>query len=369
MALQPAGEAPPNSHQDKIEVVAEALRRRSEKDGPRSLSFGDPDSEKGRRILADMILRGAALYLDAHRKDALHEKEAGWKQVLHEEMEPRVPDFAWRDFEEAFDLIVSPSYRDFFLFCAEEGPMPDELWEALRERETDRSTTIPIEKLLGEMQEEEMTEEEVLEALNTELSEFVELLGYDETTGEIEVRMRRAMRDKVGSAYLENLGASASAEPAGTESGADRPEEAPTLNFEAAGTFAKRHEATAVLGLLSKLRKMASGSPTPEQEKKRHQILRGLAYPVRRRLLGKPSTLEMRQDPPHELGAVGDAVERYADALQNIDVPRPRYYAEQLAQEYPDRTITDAEPHPTRSGQVLTLSGEEAPKVTVLSER
>jgi hypothetical protein len=323
-----------------------------------------------------MILRGAALYLDADRRNAPHETE--WKQALYEEMELRVTDFARRDFEEAFDLIVSPSYRDFFLFCAEEGPMPDELWEALREREKDRSTTIPIEKLLGEMQEEmpeeEMTEEEVLEALKTELSEFVELIGYDEKAGEIEVRMRSEMRDKVGSAYLDNLGASASAEPDGADAEPDRSGEGPTLNFEAAGTFAKRHEATAVLGMLSKLRKMESGSPTPEgsltpeQEKKRDQILRALAYPVRRRLLEAPSTLEMSQDPPHELGASGDAIERYVGALRDIGAPRPRYYAEQLAKDYPDRTITEAEPHPTRSGQVLTLSGEEAPKVTVLGE-
>jgi hypothetical protein len=76
----------------------------------------------------------------------------------------------------------------------------------------------------------------------------------------------------------------------------------------------------------------------------------------------------MSQDPPHELGASGDAIERYVGALRDIGAPRPRYYAEQLAKDYPDRTITEAEPHPTRSGQVLTLSGEEAPKVTVLGE-
>lgn len=359
MALQPPGEAPPESHQDKISVVADALRRRSEKDGPRSLSLSDSDSENNRRIMADMILRGAALYL---------EQEAGWKQALFEEMEHRVPDFARRDFEEAFDLIVSPAYRDFFLFCAEEGPMPDELWEALREQEEDRSVTISIEELLGGIQEE-MTEEEVLEALNTELSEFIELLGYDEKTGEVEVRMRTTMRDKIGSAYLENLGASAPAEPGGTDSESGLSEEGPDLHFETAATYAKQHKATAVLGLLSELRNVMVDSPTPEQEKKRDEILRSLAYPVRRRLFGKPSTLEMSQDPPHELGAAGDAIERYADALQEIDAPRPRYYAEQLAKDYPDRTITDAEPHPTRSGQVLTLSGEEAPKVTVLGDR
>jgi hypothetical protein len=370
MPLQPPGEAPPESHQDKIDVVAEALHRRSEKDGPRSLFRGSSGAKNNRRILADMILRGAALYLDADRRNAPHETE--WKQALYEEMELRVTDFARRDFEEAFDLIVSPSYRDFFLFCAEEGPMPDEFWEALREREKDRSTTIQIEKLLGEIQEERpeegMTEEEVLEALKTELSEFVELLDYDEKAGEIEVRMRSAMRDKVGSAYLENLGASSSAEPAGMEGEAGRPEEGPPLNFEAAGTFAKRHEATAVLGMLSKLRKMASGSPSPEHKKKRDQILQALAYPVRRRLLGTPSTLEMSQDSPHEQAAQGEAVERYVGALQEIGAPRPRYYAEHLAKEYPDRTITEAETHPTRSGLVLTLSGEEAPKLTVLGE-
>jgi hypothetical protein len=140
----------------------------------------------------------------------------------------------------------------------------------------------------------------------------------------------------------------------------------PELDFEAAATYAKQHEATAVLGLLSELRDTVA--PSTEQEKKRDELLRSLAYPVRRRLLGKPSTLEMSQDPPHELGGSGDAIERYAGALRDIGAPRPRYYAEQLAKEYPDRTITDAEPHPTRSGQVLTLSGEEAPKVTVLAE-
>jgi hypothetical protein len=122
--------------------------------------------------------------------------------------------------------------------------------------------------------------------------------------------------------------------------------------------------------MLSKLRKLESGSPSPEhKKKKRDQILQALAYPVRRRLLGTPSTLEMSQDPPHEQAVHGEAIERYAGALQDIGAPRPRYYAEQLAKEYPDRTIIEVEPHPTRSGQVLTLSGEEAPKVTVLGER
>jgi hypothetical protein len=364
MPLQPPGEAPPESHQEKIGVVADALRRRSEKDGPRSLSLGDSDAENNRRIMADMILRGAALYQNALHK----EQKAGWKQALFEEMEPRVPDFARRDFEEAFDLIISPSYRDFFLFCAEEGPMPDELWEALRVQEEGRSTTIPIEKLLGATKEQ-MTKEEVLEVLETELSEFFELLGYDEKTGEVEVRMQSKMREDVGSALAQDLGAPTSPELVEVESKADSSDGGlPELDFEAAATYAKQHEATAVLGLLSELRDTVADSPSDEQEKKRDELLRSLTYPVRRRLLGKPSTLEMSQDPPHELGTSGDAIERYAGALRDIGAPRPRYYAEQLAKEYPDRTITDAEPHPTRSGQVLTLSGEEAPKVTVLGE-
>jgi hypothetical protein len=332
--------------------------------------------ENNRRIMADMILRGAALYQEAHRKDALHKRqEARWRQALYEEMEPRVPDFARRDFEEAFELIVSPSYRDFFLFCAEEGPMPDELWEALREQEEGRSTTIPIEKLLGATKEE-MTREEILDVLETELNEFFELVGYDETTGDVEVRMKSKMREDVGSALAEDLGAPASPEFVEVESRADSSSGKdgsdgglPELDLEAAATYAEQQEATAVLGLLGELRDTVADSPSAEQERKRDEILRSLAYPVRRRLFGKPSTLEMRQDPPYEQAAADDAIDRYADALQEIDAPRPQYYAEQLAQEYPDRKIADAEPHPTRSGQILTLSGEEAPKVTLLGEK
>ena len=142
----------------------------------------------------------------------------------------------------------------------------------------------------------------------------------------------------------------------------------PELDFEAAATFAKRQGATAVLGLLGELRDTVADSSAAEQEKKPDEIIRSLSYPVRRRLFGKPSTREISQDPPHEQPVVNDAIERYADTLQEIGAPRPRYYAKQLAQEYPDRTIADAKPHPTRSGQILTLSGEEAPKVTVLSK-
>jgi hypothetical protein len=375
MSPTPPGEDSSESYQDsrkkdsrkgKIDVLSDALRRRSEKDGLGFLSQRDSESENNRRIMADMILRGASLW----------QEKTGWKPALYEEIERRVPDFAERDFEEAFEVIMSSSYRDFFLYCAEEGPMPDELWEALRKKEQEacRSTRIPIEEVLGSL-EKDLTEEEVLELLDTELDDFIELIGYDEETEEIEVRMRSKMREEVGSALAEDLGASESAEFVEVNSGSEvssDSESSPSggevdFDFEAAATYVKRHEATAVLGLLNELRNATVDSPATGQEERRDEILRSLAYPVRRRLLGKPSTLDLSQDPPHEQGLT-DAIERYERALMQLDAPRPRYYARQLAKEYPDQRITDSEPHPSRSGQILTLSGEGAPKVTVLGE-
>jgi len=360
MSRQTTREAPSDMPEDKTDVLAEALRRRSEKDDTPPLPQIDSETENNRRVLAEIILRGAAFHRD---------RETGWKKALYEEMEDRVPDFSRIDFEEALDLIVSPSYRDFFLFYAEEGPMPDELWEALQERkrEADRSTTVPVKNLLDATQED-LTEEEVLEILDTELGEFFELISYDEKTGDVEVRMRPKMRGDVGSALAENLGAPASAELVEVESGTSLEGELPEMDFGAASAYAKQQEATAVLGLLNELQATLVDSPTSEQEKKRDKILQSLSYPVRRRLFGKPSTLEMSQDAPYEQGVAPETIERYADALKQIGAPRPRYYAEQLAKEYPDRTITGSEPHPTLSGQILTLSGEEAPKVTVLDE-